>query len=342
MSERPNLVLASIVALGTMVAALLVAALAGLGSAGAVGLTSMVVGIVSACINYFAEFRRVPLAPGALVVLVFASTLVVLTLASALQFMRVALAYARQRRVLHCLPLEGIEDGDLVEAVRSAGVHRLFLTPGRRPAAFCFGLLRPRIVVTSGLLARLNREEQVAAVLHEAYHAREREPLRCFAGSLIARTFFWLPSIGDMLERYRLVKEIAADRLATDRTSTRALAGALSEVAGEATPAAAVGFAEFASTRIDRLFEPSAPLPSLWRPSRLLISVLGAAGLVLAVTYPARLDVAEMARLQTIFVASLHRPPVLAARAAFLVLAALVVRASRRRSARAASLRPSR
>jgi hypothetical protein len=81
---------------------------------------------------------------------------------------------------------------------------------------------------------------------------------------------------------------IYADRAAFDRTGRAALAGALLEVIESSRLAGAVGLADFAAPRIDRLFDPHAALPPLFRRSSLLAAlgaIAGAAGLVLSVRH---------------------------------------------------------
>ncbi len=321
--ERPDLFLALIVAVGATVLALLVIALSALSGAGAVGLASMLAGLVTACVRFFAEFGRVPLP---------ALTLVALASVSAVELVRVLVDQARQQRAVRSLPLERISSGPLFELALAAGARRLYVTSAARPAAFCFGLLRPGIVVTAGLLDRLGDDEQAATIWHEAHHARQREPLRRFVGSLVARTLFWLPCVGDLLERYRLLSEIAADREARSQTSKSALAGALAEVAGEPTPARAVGFADFAEARVDRLFDPAAGLPRAWRPLRVSVSLLLLTAIFLAAVGPAPLAHDEATHLQTILLTSLHRVPLLAARVAFLAAVAIGIHRLRPRS----------
>ena len=77
---------------------------------------------------------------------------------------------------------------------------------------------------------------------------RLREPLRALLARLIASTFFWLPALRDLFERYTLVRELDADRLAQARTSPRALAGALHAVAAGPRFAGSVGFADRATS----------------------------------------------------------------------------------------------
>lgn len=305
MSERPNVVFAALVTATTLVAGLIASGLTTLGAGSALEIAATLAGALSACVFFLAALGRVPLS---------ALLLVALALASATGFGRTLLAYVRQRRILLALPLEPIEEGHLAEIALSAAVPRLYCTPARRPAAFCFGLLRPRVVVTSGLLARLSEDEQAAVIWHEARHVHAREPLRVLLGNLASSSFFWLPLLRDLLERFSLVKELAADRHAVGRTSPRALAGALYEVAGSPVSAAAVGAGDLGAARIDRLFEPQAPLPPLFRRSRMAASALGAAGLGLVLAFPAQLDLREADQLRSMLtMGSLHGLPGMAA-----------------------------
>jgi Peptidase family M48 len=211
--------------------------------------------------------------------------------------------------VLAALPLLQLE-GELADVARAAGASALYRTPATRPAAFCFGLARPRVVVTDGLLARLSPAEQAAAIWHEAQHARVREPLRCLSARLAARTFFWMPILADLFERYLLVKELDADRLAATKTSRRALAGALYAVLGEPTPAGAIGLADFSAARVDRLFDTRAELPPITTRRRILMSVAGGTLLAAVLAFPMHLGVGESTHLRSMLTSmSLHGLP---------------------------------
>ena len=279
---------------------LFVTGLAGLGGSGLLGLTTIVVGAFSACIYFLADLQRVP---------VTSLLLVALAVLSLIGFVRAAAGYWRQCRLLAVLPLEPLE-GELAAVARAAGATAIYRTPARRPAAFCFGLAAPRVVVTAGLLERLSPEEQAAAVWHEAQHARVREPLKCLTARIGARTFFWVPLLADLLDRYLLVKELEADRLAAVKTSRRALAGALCEVVGHPTPAGAVGLADYAAARVDRLFDPHAPLPPLARPRQIALSILAAVFVAAALAFPAQADLGETHHMRSMLTAmSVHGLP---------------------------------
>ena len=300
MSERPNIILGALLGISALFAAVLTARLIFFGAAGTFELTAMVVGAFSACIYFLAELRQLPIAAVVLVMLVVSSC-------GALAWN--ALTYVRQRRVLNGLPLEPMQ-GPLADVARQAGATTLYRTPAQRPAAFCFGLRKPSVVVTDGLLDQLNPSEQAAAVWHEAQHARVREPLKCLTARLAAKTFFWMPLVSDLLQRYLLVKELDADRTAAGQTSPRALAGALCQVIGAPTPAGTVGLSDYAAARVDRLFNESAPLPPLTKPHRVVLSAIAAAAFVLAVFVPAHLQGGESAHLHGMLTSmSLHGLP---------------------------------
>lgn len=299
MSEHPNVILGALLTGFAAFAGILAAGLAGLGGSGLVSLTAVVIGAFSACIYFLTALGQVPLTSLAIVALAFVSLLA---------FARAMLSYWRQRRLLASLPVAPLE-GELAEIARAAGAP-VYRTPANCPAAFCVGLIHPRVIVSDGLLERLDPEEQAAAIWHEAQHARVREPLKCLLARLAAVTFFWMPLLADLLKRYLLVKELHADRLAVGNTSRRALAGALCEVLGEAAPAGAVGLADFADARVDRLFDPGSPLPPLSRPLRLLASAIGPILVALPLAFPAKLEVRESQHLHWMLTSiSVHGAP---------------------------------
>ncbi|GMR05269.1 MAG: hypothetical protein BMS9Abin24_069 [Thermodesulfobacteriota bacterium] len=98
--------------------------------------------------------------------------------------------------------------------------------------AFTWGLLRPRIYLSTGLIKKLTRAELRAVVLHEAHHRRHRDPLRYFLAAFIKDMFFYLPIGVHLASRLRFLRERAADDSAVSRTQDPLnLAGAMVKVA---------------------------------------------------------------------------------------------------------------
>ena len=95
------------------------------------------------------------------------------------------------------------------------------------PAALCFGFLKPRIAITSGLVDRLDDEELTAVLLHERHHLRRRDPLRYLALHTLATALFMAPLAAAARDWAETRIELAADRAALQVVPRGALAGAL-------------------------------------------------------------------------------------------------------------------
>ena len=97
----------------------------------------------------------------------------------------------------------------------------------QRPHAFCHGLLRPRICISSGALSTLGPAELAALLAHERHHARRRDPLRLAVARVLGSALFFLPALPRLLERYADEAELAADEAAARDVHVAALAAAL-------------------------------------------------------------------------------------------------------------------
>jgi len=80
-----------------------------------------------------------------------------------------------------------------------------------RPHAFCAGLLRPRVYLSTGAQATLSRSELRAVLAHEQHHARQRDPLRLLVAQVASDALFFLPVMRRARQRYADLAEIAAD-----------------------------------------------------------------------------------------------------------------------------------
>jgi len=168
----------------------------------------------------------------------------------------------------------------LVAAARRSGVDEVSCLDGPASSAFCAGLLRPRVFVTAGMVAGLADEELAAVLVHEAEHARRRDPLRRLAARAAADVLFWLPLVGWWSRRRLEQAELAADRAAIDRVGRTPLARALRATASPAAPTVGARFDGAGRARVTQLLgeEPPRRRPPL---AACLLSLLG---LILAVS----------------------------------------------------------
>jgi Zn-dependent protease with chaperone function len=97
--------------------------------------------------------------------------------------------------------------------------------------AVTYGLLRPRILISTGLAAALSRDELAAVLAHERHHLRRRDPLRLLAARVAAGYGCWLPVSSWLAGRFALRQELACDRAAVTSTGRQVLAAALLKLA---------------------------------------------------------------------------------------------------------------
>jgi Zn-dependent protease with chaperone function len=120
--------------------------------------------------------------------------------------------------------------------------HAVHIFEARAPAAFCAGLMRPRVYVSSGAVRQLSGEELHAILAHEAHHARLRDPLRLLFARVFGDALFFLPGVRQLGDRYSALAEVAADEAAVRAAGDRApLASAL--LTFESADPAVVGIA---------------------------------------------------------------------------------------------------
>lgn len=120
-----------------------------------------------------------------------------------------------------------------------------------QPLAFCFGLLCPRICVSTGLIEALSDAELMAVLLHEDHHRRRLDPLRGLVADVFGATFALLPVAGELRELIPARSELAADDHAVRHAGRSALAGALHKILTHplaVRPLAAVGVSHLSVT----------------------------------------------------------------------------------------------
>jgi len=168
----------------------------------------------------------------------------------------------------------------LVAAARRAGAGEVVCVDSPASSAFCAGLLRPRVFVTSGMVASLAGDELDAVLVHEAEHARRRDPLRRLAGRAAADVLFYLPLVGWWSASRLEDAELAADRAVIARVGRAPLARALRATAATAAPAAGARFDGAGPARVTQLLGDQPPR----RRPPLAACLLSLLGVILAIS----------------------------------------------------------
>ncbi|HLI42774.1 MAG TPA: M56 family metallopeptidase [Streptosporangiaceae bacterium] len=171
---------------------------------------------------------------------------------------------------------------------RLPGGPVVWVLPSAEPAAYVAGVRHPKAVVTSGLLALLDPDEQRAVCEHEAAHLRLGHPRLLLFGAAVARAYRFLPPVRRAWSGLRRELEAAADDQAARAVGTAPVLSALARVtlaraAGPgpaAGPAAGIDDADpgHLRYRLARLQQPRAA-------RRCACALVAAGGLTLAMAF---------------------------------------------------------
>jgi hypothetical protein len=117
---------------------------------------------------------------------------------------------------------------ELLTCADAAGLDgRVDLVGAEEGFSFVYGFFQPRVAISHGLLRRLSTAELQAALEHERYHVRFRDPLRSLIATVLVEALFLLPSLAVLQRQYEAGRELAADLIAEERCGRRSLIGAL-------------------------------------------------------------------------------------------------------------------
>ena len=166
------------------------------------------------------------------------------------------------------------------------------LLPGTRvvdhdlPLAYCLPGLRPRVVLSRGVLDLLREDEVRAVLAHEDAHVVQRHDLVVLPFVALRSTFPWVRGVRTAQSEVALLVEVLADDAATRRHSPDVLARALYKIGAAGVPAGGLGAGGPGSRadssvllRAQRLLHPQPPLPVR---ARLLVLAVTLAVLALA------------------------------------------------------------
>jgi beta-lactamase regulating signal transducer with metallopeptidase domain len=162
------------------------------------------------------------------------------------------------------------------------------------PEAFCAGLLRPRVYLSTAAVETVEPGELEAVIEHESHHCRHRDPLRILIVAVLSDSLFFLPVMHHMRRRFCTLAELAADDAAiTVGADRRSLAAALLVFAERPT-----GVVGIAAERVDHLLGES----PRWQLPRSLatgaaVTLVGLAAITVALAHTAAPGALSLAAL---------------------------------------------
>ena len=135
------------------------------------------------------------------------------------------------------------------------------------PFAFCHGLTRPRIWLSTGLLALIGPPEIAAVLRHERAHLKGRHPLQLLISRALAHGFSFLPTLSELAAALPLAQELAADRMVMRECGPRDLGRALLALAAHArqcaSPPGVAAMTTLLDARLDQLMGAPPPSPGI-------------------------------------------------------------------------------
>ncbi|HEX9548888.1 MAG TPA: M56 family metallopeptidase, partial [Acidimicrobiales bacterium] len=199
------------------------------------------------------------------------------------------------------LPLTPTVTGAAVDA-RLEG--RVRLVESGDAFSFAYGMTRPQVAVSRGLVESVSDEELAAVLHHERYHVTNFDPLKVVLARGLPDALFFLPVLRELRGRYVTGRELAADRRAMRKTDAPSVAGALFKVVGgpagvDLATAAAIGGDEALEARVSQLESGTEPPVAPMSRGRLLASAGGAGMLAWSATTSFATFAPVMARLCT-------------------------------------------
>ena len=86
----------------------------------------------------------------------------------------------------------------------------------QKPYAFCFGVRKPKIYVSTTLIEILLVQELEVVLLHEKYHLENRDTTTLMMATIFESLLPFFPLISDFIHQYRIERELAADKAACE------------------------------------------------------------------------------------------------------------------------------
>lgn len=155
------------------------------------------------------------------------------------------------------------------------------------PLAYCLPGLRPRLVLSRGVLSRLSYDEVQAVLAHEQAHLDQRHDLVVLPFVALGATFPRLSAVRTARAEVALLVELLADDRAARRHDRCLLARALAKLGSGAAPAGALGAAgQDVLLRSRRLLAPPDPLPFLQSVAVAALAAVIAASPLVGVVIP--------------------------------------------------------
>lgn len=90
--------------------------------------------------------------------------------------------------------------------------NKTYLIENEKQFAFCLGIRKPKIYISTNLVNALTIQELEAVLRHERYHLNNKDTLTMLIASIGESLLPFFPIFSDFLRNFRIEREIEADR----------------------------------------------------------------------------------------------------------------------------------
>lgn len=138
---------------------------------------------------------------------------------SLIKFSALSFKVTVQRRRLHDKII--IRKSILILLSRLGLEQKTIIIHSETPFAYCLGIKSPKIYISTGIIAKLNRKELEAVLRHEQYHLENHDTFTMIIASVAYSLLPFFPLLGDFIKKYRIQREIQADTFAINKIGSQ-------------------------------------------------------------------------------------------------------------------------
>lgn len=89
---------------------------------------------------------------------------------------------------------------------------RVVVIQSEKQVAFSYGLIQPKILISTGITETLSNKQLEAVLLHEYYHIKNSHVFLFLLSEVVNSLLFFIPTISALIDKVRLTFEIKADK----------------------------------------------------------------------------------------------------------------------------------
>lgn len=115
--------------------------------------------------------------------------------------------------------------------------NKVRIIKNNQPLALCYGLLQPKMYLSTGLLSITSPRELEVILKHEKHHLKHNDNRTILFAHVIQNTFPFIPILSDLVNNFRIEREIAADTYAAEGGKRQIVSAVLKKLLKNPQPA---------------------------------------------------------------------------------------------------------